>query len=144
MRHSSVKNRIVAVLLALAMVFSLLEGPVVNAWAAGSGDSSTAAADTAEPKTDTADGSDVLLRGDDAARLPAIQEKRSSTSAVTLKYDYSLLVNGMAIECQYGCLEQIRAMDGVKDAYVAQTYQLPTPPRTPPTSPPPPGSRARA
>lgn len=191
MKHRSIRSRCIAVLLALSLVFSLLEGPAVNAWAAGSETAPEAASTdtvTATKNGTDTDGSDILLRGDDSARLQAIsaeqyqpqdrvhviveledaplvenqaafadgtlttqglrmqkaaqqkhrqvlsqiaaiQKQVSSRNAVTVKYDYTLLVNGLAIECQYGCLDQIRALGGVKDAYVAQTYQLPTTPQ---------------
>lgn len=46
-------------------------------------------------------------------------------SPVSVKYHYNVTINGMALEVPYGALEQIRAIPGVKDAVVANRYDLP-------------------
>lgn len=48
---------------------------------------------------------------------------------VQVRYDYTLLANGFSLECPYGLLEEIQAMDGVKSAEVCQVYSLPTEPQ---------------
>ena len=66
MKHRSIRNRCIAVLLALSLVFSLLGGPAVNAWAAGSETAPEAASTdtvTATKNGTDTDGSDILLRG---------------------------------------------------------------------------------
>lgn len=46
---------------------------------------------------------------------------------IKLRYDYTVLFNGLAFECEYGHLDEIRQIEGVKRAYVAGSYSLPTP-----------------
>lgn len=44
---------------------------------------------------------------------------------ITAKYNYTIALNGMAVEIPYGMLADIRNVKGVKDAFVAPTYDLP-------------------
>ena len=44
---------------------------------------------------------------------------------ITAKYNYTIALNGMAVEIPYGQLSRIRAIRGVKDAFVAPSYDLP-------------------
>lgn len=64
-----------------------------------------------------------------ANEIAAIQKQENSGAAATVRYDYTLLLDGFAVECDYGCLEEIRALPGVRDAYVAEQYELPTTPQ---------------
>lgn len=64
-----------------------------------------------------------------ANEIAAIQKQENSGAAAAVRYDYTLLLDGFAVECDYGCLEEIRALPGVRDAYVAEQYELPTTPQ---------------
>ena len=44
---------------------------------------------------------------------------------VEAKYRYNVALNGLAVEIPYGDLEEIRALPGVKTAFVAPQYSLP-------------------
>lgn len=44
---------------------------------------------------------------------------------VTAKYNYTIALNGVAVEVPYGTLSSIREVKGVKEAFVAPTYDLP-------------------
>ncbi len=44
-------------------------------------------------------------------------------SAVEFGYDYDVLLNGFSVKAPYRYLAQIRAMDGVREAFVARTYR---------------------
>ena len=41
---------------------------------------------------------------------------------VTVEHEYSAVLNGLSVEASYGDLETIQEMKGVKNAFVAQTY----------------------
>lgn len=41
------------------------------------------------------------------------------------KYNYNVAISGVAVEVPYGVLEDIRQLDGVKEAFVAPQYSLP-------------------
>ncbi len=44
---------------------------------------------------------------------------------ITAKYNYTIALNGVAVEVPYGTLADIRELKGVKDAFVAPSYDLP-------------------
>ena len=44
---------------------------------------------------------------------------------VTMKYRYSVAINGLAVEVPYGSLEDIKAIEGVETAFVAPCYDVP-------------------
>ena len=46
-------------------------------------------------------------------------------ASVTAKYNYTVALNGIAVEVPYGTLAEIRKLKGVKDAFVAPSYDLP-------------------
>ncbi len=45
--------------------------------------------------------------------------------SVTARYNYTIALNGMAIEIPYGTLAQVRELQGVREAFLAPTYDLP-------------------
>ncbi len=45
----------------------------------------------------------------------------------TVKHEYSAVMNGLAVEADIADLETIRATEGVKDAFVAEFYNVPEP-----------------
>ena len=45
--------------------------------------------------------------------------------SVDVKYNYSVLVNGLAVKVPYGAVEAINDLEGVKAAFVAPQYDLP-------------------
>lgn len=47
----------------------------------------------------------------------------------SVRYSYSLLLNGIALECAYGHIAELEALPGVKAVHVVQTYELPTEPK---------------
>lgn len=49
----------------------------------------------------------------------------NATFKLEVKYNYTVALNGIATEIPYGALSMIRALDGVKDAYVVTQYTLP-------------------
>ncbi len=55
--------------------------------------------------------------------LPAVQV--GEDAAVELPYNYSIALNGMAIEAPYGALETIQAQKGVRTAFVAPQFSIP-------------------
>ncbi|MEG2936504.1 MAG: S8 family serine peptidase, partial [Clostridium sp.] len=50
------------------------------------------------------------------------------SSDIELKAEYSVVINGFAVKAKYGDLEGIRDVNGVKNAFVANTYDVPTNP----------------
>ena len=44
---------------------------------------------------------------------------------LTVRYHYNVAFSGLALEVPYGALERIRELDGVRDAFVAQRYDVP-------------------
>lgn len=47
----------------------------------------------------------------------------------SVRYSYSLLLNGIALECAYGHIAELEALPGVKAVHMVQTYELPTEPK---------------
>lgn len=47
----------------------------------------------------------------------------------SVRYSYSLLLNGIALECAYGHIAELEALPGVKAVHLVQTYELPTEPK---------------
>ncbi len=47
----------------------------------------------------------------------------------SVRYSYSLLLNGIALECTYGHIAELEALPGVKAVHMVQTYELPTEPK---------------
>ncbi|MBQ7872093.1 MAG: S8 family serine peptidase [Oscillospiraceae bacterium] len=54
---------------------------------------------------------------------PAVEDGEGY--AVAVKYHYTVALNGIAVEVPYGSMDAIRALDGVKSAYVVTQYSLP-------------------
>lgn len=50
------------------------------------------------------------------------------SSDIEVKAEYSVVMNGFAVKAKYGDLEDIRQIKGVKSAFVASTYEVPTNP----------------
>lgn len=87
----------------------------------------------------------VVYEGDSAADLQQKGKAPSVTAAVsrvekgqkaltktitegygaTLKYSYSALLNGVAVDVSYGQLKEIEKLDGVKAVYLANSYSAP-------------------
>ena len=63
------------------------------------------------------------------AAIAAEIQTLAGEAPVLVRYDYTLLANGFSLECPYGLLDDIRAMEGVKSAELCQTYELPTEPQ---------------
>ncbi|MGN0518231.1 MAG: S8 family serine peptidase, partial [Acutalibacteraceae bacterium] len=59
------------------------------------------------------------------AKQNSIAAKMTSSFDVSVLYNYTVLLNGMAIETTYGNLQDIEAMDGVSRVYLANTYSVP-------------------
>ena len=59
-----------------------------------------------------------------SARRQARQTLSASGMDVTVEHEYSAVLNGLSVVADYGELEAIRQLDGVKNAFVAQSYQL--------------------
>lgn len=59
------------------------------------------------------------------AKQNSIAAKMTSGFDVSVLYNYTVLLNGMAIETTYGNLKDIEAMDGVSGVYLANTYSVP-------------------
>ena len=59
-----------------------------------------------------------------AARSQVKRTMDRSGLDVDVEYEYSAVLNGMAVSAEYGDLETIRQLDGVKNAFVAQSYEL--------------------
>lgn len=141
-------------LLALLLSAVMLLGCIVPAFAAGDGlidvpitqlDLRTeAGAKPAPYKADELVHAIVLLEGQCAAEAgdagsvkAATQTARLTRQHNTLKtalrrvdscrviFEYTTLLNGMALEIPYGQLDRVRAMDGVKAVYIANKYTLP-------------------
>ena len=47
----------------------------------------------------------------------------------SVRYSYSLLLNGIALDCAYGHIAELEALPGVKAVHMVQTYELPTEPK---------------
>ncbi len=65
---------------------------------------------------------DALVREQETvlSRIQSVAGKH-----VDVRYHYTVALNGMAVEIPYGKLEQIKSLKGVKDAFLAPTYELP-------------------
>ena len=67
----------------------------------------------------------------DSAKLKTAQDYVARQIAelapgkTTVKYNYTVALNGMAMSVPYGILSQIRALDNVKNAYICSEYQAP-------------------
>ncbi len=59
-----------------------------------------------------------------AARSALLSELYKSGVDWKLEHQYSAVFNGISVEADAGDLEAIRELDGVKDAFVAQRYEL--------------------
>ena len=57
------------------------------------------------------------------------QADEEEQGTMRLKYNYTTLFNGFALECTYGQLDTIRNTEGVERAYVAASYELPVQPK---------------
>lgn len=53
-----------------------------------------------------------------------INEIEMSLDDAEVEYEYSAVLNGLAVEADYGDLEDIQSLPGVKDAFVSQRYEL--------------------
>ena len=73
-------------------------------------------------------GSSVAARVEDMrARQDALVAEIAAITGgdVTPKYHYSVAVSGVALEVPYGSLSRIRALEGVREAFVAPRYDVP-------------------
>lgn len=59
-----------------------------------------------------------------SARSQTKRTLRTSGLDVTVEHEYSAVLNGLSVVADYGDLEAIQALDGVKNAFVAQSYEL--------------------
>ena len=55
---------------------------------------------------------------------------QTSNSNVEILYQFTSLFNGMTAKMPYGMLESVKALPGVKRAFVQDTYSIPEPPKT--------------
>ncbi len=62
---------------------------------------------------------------DYVARQIAALAADAQLGSTTVKYNYTVALNGMAMRVPYGILAQIRALDNVKSAYICSEYQAP-------------------
>ena len=61
-----------------------------------------------------------------AAQIQAIVDASGLYNGnVEVKYNYTVALNGLAMTVPYGVMNQIRKLDGVKNAYVATDYSAP-------------------
>lgn len=51
--------------------------------------------------------------------------KEAKLNSTSVKYNYTIAMNGMAMTVPYGILAQIRALDNVKSAYICSEYYAP-------------------
>lgn len=87
------------------------------------------------------EGESLLAQDGDAQQLSALTSSHdrvkrqiaamtgsasvSSLDGGEFGFDYYVVMNGFSVTTQYRYLEQIRALEGVKSAYVEQTYEKP-------------------
>ncbi|MBQ7871438.1 MAG: S8 family serine peptidase, partial [Oscillospiraceae bacterium] len=64
------------------------------------------------------DGQTALLRSIDTLAAAAEGE-------AVVRYNYTVAVNGMALELPYGALAQVQALEGVKTAFIVPQYDVP-------------------
>ncbi len=65
----------------------------------------------------------IALQGGETFAMAANGEKPSD--GVNVRYLYHMALSGLAVEMPYGLLEEVRGIDGVKDAFVCPTYDVP-------------------
>lgn len=58
------------------------------------------------------------------ARKAVKSQLATKLDDVEVRYEYTTVFNGLAVEADYADLETIQDLPGVKDAYVSQVYQL--------------------
>ncbi|MBQ6164905.1 MAG: S8 family serine peptidase [Clostridia bacterium] len=58
----------------------------------------------------------------DGSAVPAGGKAAPRKNSVEFGYDFDVLLNGFAVTAPYAYLDEIREMDGVREAFVARTY----------------------
>ena len=125
----------------VTIIVELEEAPLMDAYAMQPytvGDDETAgeavveflASDAAMQAADELRSEQQTLFNEIQAMQPAVMSLDGDSSAVTLTAQWTVLVNGMAVRAPYGMLAGIKALDGVKRAYVEHTYDEPEEPVT--------------
>lgn len=61
----------------------------------------------------------------DGPSVYGLEQPKSDADAMTVRYNYTVAVNGMAVEVPYGALDDIRALKQVKEAFLSPIYSLP-------------------
>ncbi len=97
-------------------------GQAVSAYLA-SADAKAASQQLLADQQSVIDSITSLAGSADVATMAITEDDDSSDGIVVAQW--SSLVNGMAVEVPYGLLDDIRAMDGVKRAYVEHVYDRP-------------------
>lgn len=125
----------------VTIIVELEDAPLMDAYAMQPytvGDDETAgeavaeflASDAAVQAADELRSEQQTLFNEIQAMQPAVMSLDGDSSTVTLTAQWTVLVNGMAVRAPYGMLAGIKALDGVKRAYVEHTYDEPKEPVT--------------
>jgi subtilisin family serine protease len=61
-----------------------------------------------------------------ARQHTALRTRLLALPSCTFVYDYTTLLNGMALDVPYGELDALRQMDGVRAVYISNEYSLPS------------------
>lgn len=123
----------------VTIIVELEDAPLMDAYAMQPytvGDDETAgeavaeflASDAAMQAADELRSEQQTLFNEIQAMQPAVMSLDGDSSTVTLTAQWTVLVNGMAVRAPYGMLAGIKALDGVKRAYVEHTYDEPEEP----------------